>query len=101
LLPGHVAPERLYLDARWASLAPYAAVSGLLSDILPIAAGIGAGTLRRHALRVAERAEAELAEERPWFIDGCPADWGSIKKCGVLVPHRGDALEGRSPKQAT
>ena len=26
-------------------------------------------------LRVAERAEAELGEERPCFIDGCPADW--------------------------
>lgn len=78
LLPGHVAPERLYLEARWASLAPYAAVSELLNDILPVAAGIGAGTLRRHALRVAERAEAELADERPVFIDGCPVAWRNL-----------------------
>jgi hypothetical protein len=78
LLPGHVAPERLYLEARWASLVPYAVASGLLSDILPVAAGIGAGTLRRHTLRVAERAEAELADERPWFIDGCPAEWRKL-----------------------
>jgi hypothetical protein len=27
---------------------------------------------------VAERVEAELAEERPCFIDGCPADWGGL-----------------------
>jgi hypothetical protein len=32
LIPKHVAPERLYLEARWASLAPYAAVAGLLAD---------------------------------------------------------------------
>jgi hypothetical protein len=27
---------------------------------------------------VADRAEAELAEERPCFIDGCPADWAKL-----------------------
>jgi hypothetical protein len=31
-----------------------------------------------HTLRVAERAEAELAEKRPCFIDGCPADWAKL-----------------------
>jgi len=78
LLPDHVAPERLYLEARWASLAPYAAAAGLLADILPVASGANAETLRKHALRVAERAEAELEEERPCFIDGCPADWAGL-----------------------
>jgi hypothetical protein len=29
LIPDHVAPERLYLEARWASLAPCAAAAGL------------------------------------------------------------------------
>jgi hypothetical protein len=71
-------PERLYLEARWASLAPYAAVAGLLADVLPIASGANAKSLRAHTLRVAERAEAELAEERPCFIDGCPADWAKL-----------------------
>ncbi len=27
LLPDHIAPERLYLDSRWASLVPYAAAA--------------------------------------------------------------------------
>jgi hypothetical protein len=49
-----------------------------LSDILPVTTGIGASTLRRHTLHVAERAEAELAEERSSFIDGCPADWRNL-----------------------
>ena len=75
LLSGHVAPERLYLEARWASLVPYAATAGLLADVLPIGATINASSIRAHVLRVAERAEAELGEERPCFIDGCPASW--------------------------
>lgn len=78
LIAGHVAPERLYIETRWASLVPYAAATGLLADVLPIASGVNATTLRAHALRVAERAEAELGEERPSFIDGCPAEWQKL-----------------------
>ena len=78
LLPDHVAPERLYIEARWSSLVPYTAAAGLLADVLPITSGANATTLREHTLRVAERAEAELGEERPCFIDGCPADWAGL-----------------------
>ncbi|MEO8713671.1 MAG: ISKra4 family transposase [Acetobacteraceae bacterium] len=78
LIAGRVAPERLYLEARWSSLVPYAAAAGLLADILPITAGANATTLREHTLSVAERAEAELGDERPNFIDGCPAEWASL-----------------------
>lgn len=35
LIAGHVAPERLYIETRWASLVPYAAATGLLADVLP------------------------------------------------------------------
>lgn len=58
------------LEARWASLVPYAVATGLLADILPIGSSANATTLREHVLHVAERAETELAEERPRFIDG-------------------------------
>jgi hypothetical protein len=78
LFSDHVAPERLYLEARWASLVPYAAAAGLLADVLPVGATINAGTVRAHVLRVAERAEAELGEERSCFVDGCPADWAEL-----------------------
>ena len=78
LIPNHVAPERLYLEARWSSLLPYAAAAGLLSDVLPITSGANATTLREHTLRVAERVDAELDEERSCFIDGCPADWARL-----------------------
>ena len=75
LFSDHTAPERLYLETRWASLAPYAATATMLADVLPIGATINASTIRAHVLRVAERTEAELGEERPCFIDGCPASW--------------------------
>jgi hypothetical protein len=40
--------------------------------------GTNATTLREHVLHVAERAEVELGEERPCFIDGCPAEWQEL-----------------------
>ncbi len=78
LMPDHVAPERLYLESCWKSLAPYAAAAGLMADVLPIASGGSAKTPREHTLRMAERAEAEMAEERSCFIDGCPAEWAGL-----------------------
>ena len=77
-MPGHVAPERLYLEARWASLVPYAAAADLLTDVLPVASGANATTLRQHVLRVAERVEGELGKEQSSFIDGCPAEWAGL-----------------------
>jgi hypothetical protein len=35
-------------------------------------------TLRNHVLRVAQRTEDALGEERSSFIDGCPRDWGRL-----------------------
>ncbi len=78
LIPGHVAPERLYLEARWASLVPYAAAADLIADVLPMASGANATTLRQHVLRVAERVEGELGKEQSSFIDGCPAEWAGL-----------------------
>jgi hypothetical protein len=78
LILSHASLERLYLEARWSSVVPYAAAAGLLADVLPIKSGANATTLREHTLRVAERVEAELEEERPFFIDGCPTEWGRL-----------------------
>jgi hypothetical protein len=54
------------------------AAAGLLADVLPIMSDANATTLGKHTLRVAERAETELGEERPCFIDRCPADWARL-----------------------
>ena len=78
IIPHHVAPERLYLEARWASLVPYAAAAELLADVLPIATGANATTVRQHVLRVAERLEAELPADKCTFMTGVPADWADL-----------------------
>jgi hypothetical protein len=70
LLPDHIAPERLYLETRWASLVPYAAAADLLADVLPVGGGVNATTVRQHVLRAAERIEADLAEQRTSFTEG-------------------------------
>jgi hypothetical protein len=78
LIPDHVAPERLYLETRWASLVPYAPAAELLADILPIAAGVNATTVRRQVLRVAERIEADLPKDKCSFAEGSPLDWEAL-----------------------
>jgi hypothetical protein len=78
LIPDHVAPERLYLETRWASLVPYATAAELLADILPITAGVNATTVRRHVLRVAERVEADLPKDRCSFAERSLLDWEAL-----------------------
>jgi hypothetical protein len=57
---------------------PYAAAAGLLADVLPVASGANATTVRQHVLRVAERAEAELGKEQMSFVEGCPTQWAEL-----------------------
>ena len=78
LIPDHVAPERLYLETRWASLVSYATAAELLTDVLPITAGLNAATVRRHVLGVAERVEANLPQDKCSFTKGSPLDWEAL-----------------------
>jgi hypothetical protein len=79
LLPDQVAPERLYLETRWASLVAYAAAADLLADVLPVGSGVNATTVRQHVLRAAERIEGDLAEQRASFTKGTdPRDWEDL-----------------------
>ncbi len=79
LIPNNIAPERLFLETRWASLVPYAAAADLMADVLPISSGNSAMTVRHHVLRVAERLEEELTEDRSSFMqDRCARDWENL-----------------------
>ena len=79
LLSDRVAPERLYLETRWASLVPYAAATELLADVLPVVSGVNATTVRQHVLRAAERMEGDLSEQRTSFTEGTgPRDWEDL-----------------------
>ena len=80
LLPEHVAPERLYLEAKWAALVSYGLTARLLADILPLDDPVSASTVRHRLHRVAARAEAALGDERSSFIEGCPAEGAALPR---------------------
>jgi hypothetical protein len=75
LLTESVAPERLYMEAKWSSLVSYGLSLDALQDFLPIALSLDVKTVRYDTLKVAKRLEAELGEEQASFIEGDPGDW--------------------------
>ena len=78
LLPSYTAPELLYLESKWASLVPYGLTVKALQDLLPVDARLNAKSVRRDALSIARRLEAELGPEPVLPLAGCPADCASL-----------------------
>ena len=79
LLTESVAPELLYMEAKWSSLVSYGRSLDALQDFLPLDLSLDVKTVRYDTLKVAKRLEAELGDEHPCFIDGSPSNW-------VLLP---------------
>src|SRR5467141_4352594 len=75
LLTEPVAPELLYMEAKWSSLVSYGMSLDALQDFLPLDLSLDVKTVRYDTLKVAKRMEAELGEERSGFIEGDPRDW--------------------------
>src|SRR5499427_10389605 len=78
LLTESVAPELLYMEAKWSSLVSYGMSLDALQDFLPLDLTLDVKTIRYDTLKVAKRMEAELGEERSSFIEGDPRDWGRL-----------------------
>jgi hypothetical protein len=75
LLTESVAPELLYMEARWSSLVSYGMSLDALKDFLPLDLSLDVKTVRYDTLKVAKRLEAELGEEQASFIEGDPSEW--------------------------
>src|SRR5467141_4465089 len=75
LLTASVAPELLYMEAKWSSLVSYGMSMDALKDFLPLEATLDVKTIRYDTFKVATRLEAELGEEQQRFIEGDPSDW--------------------------
>src|SRR2546430_940638 len=75
LLTESVAPELLYMEAKWSSLVSYGMSLDALKDFLPLEVTLDVKTIRSDTLKVATRLEAELGEEHQRFIEGDPSDW--------------------------
>jgi hypothetical protein len=80
LLTESVAPELLYIEAKWASLVSYGMSLDALKDFLPLEVTLDVKTVRYDTLKVAKRIEAELGEENPCFIEGSPSEWDLLPR---------------------
>lgn len=80
MLGERTAPERVYLETKWASQMSFAMTAKLLADVLPLDRQVNGVGIRRHLHQVAQRAEAELGDERFSFIDGCPREWAALPR---------------------
>jgi hypothetical protein len=78
LLTESVAPELLYMEAKWSSLVSYGMSLDALQDFLPLDLGLDVKTVRYDTLKVAKRLEAELGEDQASFIQGDPSEWDHL-----------------------
>ena len=78
LLTEPVAPELLYMEAKWSSLVSYGLSLDALQDFLPLDLSLDVKTVRYDTLKVAKRLEAELGDEQSGFIEGDPRRVGSL-----------------------
>jgi hypothetical protein len=75
-LQGRTSPELVYLEAKWASLIPFAKATDLLRDVLPVEESVNPETVRKHLQATAERMEEDLGEERQLnLFEGSEEDW--------------------------
>jgi hypothetical protein len=79
LLPERTAPERLYFEAKFASLMSYGLTIKLLEEILPLD-GLNTTSVRHHLQAVAQRCEDELGDEQTMFVEGCERDWEELPR---------------------
>src|SRR5262249_48646766 len=75
LLTEPVAPELLYMEAKWSSLVSYGLSLEALQDFLPLDRSLDVKTVRYDTLKVAKRLEAELGDEQSRFIEGELREW--------------------------
>jgi len=80
LLTESVAPELLYMEAKWSSLVSYGMSLEALQDFLPLEVTLDVKTVRYDTLKVAKRLEAELGDEQPCFLEGSPSDWDRLPR---------------------
>ena len=80
LLTESVAPELLYMEAKWSSLVSYGMSLDALQDFLPLEVTLDVKTVRYDTLKVAKRLEAELGDEQPRFIAGSPSEWDLLPR---------------------
>jgi hypothetical protein len=85
LFTERTAPELLYLETKWASLASFGLTAQLLKEVLPVGSTANAGTLHRHLHKVAARHEADLGSEQPVGLESDPDNDQPVPQETVIV----------------
>ena len=100
LLKEHSAPEFTYLQTKWAALMSYGLTSQILKEVLPLDKPISTSVLSKKVKQVALRADSELGEEKPIFIEGCQAEWEALPPPAPPLTVGGDGgyVRGREGK---
>jgi hypothetical protein len=80
LLTESVAPELLYMEAKWSSLVSYGMSLDALTDFLPLEVTLDVKTVGYDTLKVAKRLEAALGDEQQRFITGSPSEWDLLPR---------------------
>jgi hypothetical protein len=80
MLTESVAPELLYMEAKWSSLVSYGMSLEALKHFLPLEATLDIKTVRYDTLKVAKRLEAALGDEQQRFIIGSPSEWDLLPR---------------------
>ena len=80
LLSKRTAPERLYLESKFASLMSYGLTVKLLQEVLPLEGKLNAASVRNNLHAIAQKAESELGEEEYMFANGCEIEWSKLPR---------------------
>ena len=101
LLSKRTAPERLYLESKFASLMSYGLTVKLLEEVLPLEGKLNAASVRNNLHEVAQKVEAELGEEEYMFADGCEIEWSKLPRpdLPITVGIDGGYIHSCSPEK--
>ena len=80
LLEERTSPEYLYLQTKFAALMSYGLSAKVLAEVLPIDGQLNASSIRYQLHHVAQSVDAELGEEQPMFVEGCPMEWEKLPR---------------------
>jgi len=81
-----VAPELLYMEAKWSSLVSYGLSLDALKDFLPMDRSLDVKTVRYDTLKVAKRLEEELARNQQVLSRASPAIGSCCLRLRALSP---------------
>lgn len=99
LLKDHTSPELSYLEAKWASLMSYGLTVDLLKDSFPIDEHLCIETVRKNTLRISEKLNNLLGEEKHVYAPPFAKKVANVNKESTIVGLDGGYLRAWDNKK--